>query len=195
MDSGYDSGIFNNVTPDFALYSHLVENNTDKGMAVQSVSYTNLDNVIIPLGINIIQGEQAIISILENNIPEDANVILEDNVSNTFTDLQTGDYTFISKTTLSETGRFYFHLSRGIPSPADTVLNSIEIYTNANPKQFVVKDQLDAKTTLQLYDIQGRIVNTENTKNGVDVSSLSAEIYVVQLLNATGNRTKKIILK
>ncbi len=66
--------MFENNTPDFAMYSHLVENNTGRDMAVQSVSYSDLDNVTIPLGINMVQGVQATVSILESNIPEGVTV-------------------------------------------------------------------------------------------------------------------------
>ncbi|EDP71447.1 CHU large protein [Flavobacteriales bacterium ALC-1] len=200
MDSGYDSAMFDSVTPSFAIYSHLVENNAGKDMAVQSVSYSDLDNVTIPLGINTVQGEQAIISILESNIPEGVNVILEDNVSNTFTDLQNIDYIFTPTTTLTETGRFYLHLSRGVLGTTDNVLNGIEIYTDSYPKQVVIKGQLEHNTTFKLYDLQGRLVNiqslnTENTIQRVDVSNLTAGIYVVQLESNSSNRTQKIILK
>jgi uncharacterized protein (DUF2141 family) len=192
--------MFEAVTPNFAMYSHLVENNSGLDMAVQSVSYLDLDNVTIPLGINVAQGEQATVSILDSNIPEGTTVILEDNVSNTFTDLQTGDYVFTPTTTLSETGRFYIHMSRGTLGTAENVLNGLEIYTNTNPKEIVIKGQLESQTKLQLYDIQGRLVNTQvlntqDTKHSVDVSSLSAGIYVVQLQNTNGNRTQKVILR
>lgn len=200
MDSGYDSAMYSDDTPSFAMYSHLVENNSGKDMAVQSVSYGDLDNVTIPLGINLTQGEQAVISIFENNIPEGVNVILEDNVTNTFTNLLTSDYTFTPNSTLTDTGRFYLHFSRGILSTTDNVFNGLEIYTNANPKQIVVKGQLAANTTFNLYDLQGRLVNTqslntENTKHRVDVSNLTAGVYVVQLESNNGNKTQKVILK
>ncbi len=111
-----------------------------------------------------------------------------------------GDYTFTPTTTLSETGRFYIHMSREALSTAENVLNGLEIYTNNNPKEIVVKGLVEAKTTLQLYDIQGRLVNTQlldtnDTKHSIDVSSLAAGIYVVQLQNVTGNRTQKVIIK
>ncbi|WP_299119810.1 T9SS type A sorting domain-containing protein [uncultured Winogradskyella sp.] len=200
MDPGYDSAMFDETTPAFAMYSHLVENNFGKDMAVQSVSYSDIDNVTIPLGINIAQGEQATVSIFENNIPEGITVILEDNVTNTFTNLLEGDYIFTPTTTLSETGRFYIHFSNTTLNTTENILNGLEIYTNANPKEIVVKGQLESKTTLQLYDIQGRLVNTQllntkDTKHTVDVSNLSAGVYVVQLLNNFGNRTQKVILK
>jgi len=200
MDFGYDSGIFNEATPDFAIYSHLVENNAGKDMAVQSVGFSDLNSVTIPLGINIGQGEQATISIFENKIPEDTTVILEDNVNNTFTNLLEGDYSFTATTTLTETGRFYIHMSRGALSTTENILNGLEIYTNSNPKEIIIKGKLESKTILKLYDIQGRLVNTQllntkDAKHSLNVSNLLAGIYIVQLESDTGNRTQKVILK
>jgi len=200
MDPGYDSAMFESTTPDFAMYSHLVENNSGKDMAVQSVSYSDLDNVTIPLGINVAQGEQASVSILDSNIPEGTTVILEDNVSNTFTDLQAGDYIFTPTTTLSETGRFYLHMSRGILGTTENVLTGLEIYTTDSPKEIVIKGQLENNTALKLYDLQGRLVNTQvlstkTTQHSINVSNLSAGVYVVQLQNTSGSRTQKVIVK
>ena len=120
--------------------------------------------------------------------------------NNTFTNLLEGDYTFTSTTTLTETGRFYVHFNNTTLGTIDATLNGLEIYTNTNPKEIVVKGQLDGKTTLQLFDIQGRLVstqflNTKNTRNSVDVSNLVAGVYIVQLENNSGNRTQKVILK
>ncbi|WP_299098979.1 T9SS type A sorting domain-containing protein [uncultured Winogradskyella sp.] len=199
MDPGYDSEMFESTSPEFSIYSHLVQDNLGKDMAAQSVSYSDLDNVTIPLGINIIQGEQATVSISESFIPENVEVTLEDNVTNTFTNLLEGDYTFTPSTTLTETGRFYIHFNAtnalGI---TDNILNGLEIY--AISKTIVVKGQLEEDTTLNVFDIQGRIVNTtalnsRNTENNVDVSNLSAGIYVVQLQSNIGNRTQKVIIK
>ena len=200
MDNGYDTAMFGSTTPSFALYSHLVENNTGKDMAVQTVSFTDLNNVTIPLGVNLTQGEQATISITEEIVPDDATIILEDNVTNTFTNLRDGDYTFTPSTTLTETGRFYIHMSRESLSTTENMLNGLEIYTKSNPKTITIKGQLDSNTTFNLYDIQGRLVSsqaltTKSTQQTIDVSNLTSGVYVVQLQNTTGNRTQKVILR
>jgi hypothetical protein len=200
MDPGYDSALFESNTPEFAMYSHLVENNSGKDMAVQSVSYSDLDNTTIPLGINSVQGVQTTVAILESDIPEGTTVILEDNVSNTFTDLNASDYTFTPSTTLRSTGRFYLHFSSQLLNVSDTRLTGLEIYTNSSSKTIVIKGQLEAQTKVQLYDIQGRLVSAtllerNNTEHVINVSELSAGVYVVQMQNTSGSRTEKVILK
>ena len=200
MDPGYDSALFESSTPEFAIYSHLVENNSGKDMAVQSLSYSDLDNTTIPLGINSVQGVQTTVAILESDIPEGTTVILEDNVSNTFTNLNTSDYTFTPSTNLTSTGRFYLHFSSQLLNVSDTRLTGLEIYTNPSSKTIVIKGQLEAQTKVQLYDIQGRLVSAtvldrNNTEHIINVSELSAGVYVVQMQNTSGSRTEKVILK
>ncbi|WP_179022221.1 T9SS type A sorting domain-containing protein [Winogradskyella forsetii] len=201
MDAGYDAEMFEANTPSFAIYSHLVEDNLGKDFAVQSVSYSDLNNVTIPLGINVAQGEQAVISISEMNIPDGTTVILEDNTTNTFTNLLESDYTFTPTTTLNDTGRFYIHFSSETLGLNDDTKNSIEISTDVPTKTIVVKGQLESQTKLNLYDIQGRLVisqsiNSKNLEQRIDVSSLTAGIYVVELQNNTStNRTQKVIIR
>ena len=140
-------------------------------------------------------------SISESNIPEGTTVILEDNVANTFTNLLEGDYTFTSATTLTDTGRFYIHFSRESLGINENILNGIEIYTNSTLKSITIKGQLESKTTFNLYDIQGRIVSTQllnskTTENNINVSNLSAGIYVVELQNNSGTtKTQKVIIR
>jgi len=201
MDAGYDSEMFESNTFEFAIYSHLVEDNLGKDLAVQSVSYSDLENVTIPLGINIVQGEQGIVSISESNIPADTTVILEDNVTNTFTNLLEEEYSFTSATTLNSTGRFYIHFSRTVLGVNDNILNGLEIISNASTETIVVKGQLDNQTIFKLYDIQGRIVNiqllnSKITENSINVSNISTGIYIVELQNESGNlKTQKIIIR
>jgi hypothetical protein len=199
MDSGYDSEMFEANAPAFSIYSHLVQDNLGKNMAAQSVSYSDLENVTIPLGINIEQGVQGTVSISESFIPEGTIVTLEDNVNNTFTNLLEGDYVFTPSTSLTDTGRFYLHFAtQSTLSDSDNLLNGLEIY--AISKTITIKGLLESETTFNLYDVQGRLVNTtelnsRNTQNSVDVSNLSAGIYVVQLQNNAGTRTQKVIIK
>ncbi|WP_178983460.1 T9SS type A sorting domain-containing protein [Winogradskyella helgolandensis] len=200
MDPGYDSELFETTAPAFSIYSRLVEDNLGKNMAAQSVSYSDLESVTIPLGINIAQGEQGVVSIAEHNIPVGTTVVLEDNVANTFTNLLEGDYTFTSATTLNSTGRFYLHFGQTTLGVNDNLLNGLEIFVNANPKSIVVKGQLEGQTAFKLFDIQGRLVTTQslsadNTEHRIDASNLTAGIYVVQLQNTSGNRTQKVIIR
>lgn len=200
MDIGYDSSVFNNINTDFSIYSHLVENNVGINMAVQSVDFRSIDNVTIPLGINASQGQLITVSISDINIPEGIDVFLEDNVTNSFTNLQTSDYNFTPSTTLTQTGRFYVHFSRETLGNSENLLNGLDIYTSRSTKEIIIKGLLENDTQLTLFDVQGRTINTatlnaSDTNHNINVSHLASGIYIVQLTANNMNRTKKVIIK
>lgn len=200
MDSGYDSAMFNETTPEFALFSHSVENNTGIDLAVQSVNYGALENIIIPLGVNANQGEQLTFSIYDTDIPVEYTIYLEDTVDNTFTLLNDSDYIFTPNTDLSGTGRFYLRLNNETLSTTDSEFDRIEIYTTARPSTLFVKGQLNVPTQLEMYDIQGRLVlrndlNITRTSNEINIANFNSGVYLVKLSDGTQQRTQKVIIK
>ena len=201
LDLGYDASVFNRVAPSYAIYSHLVENSTGLDMAIQSVSFNDLNNnLVIPLGINATQGEQITVSMPSITLPSDVEVYLEDNLTNTFTLLNSNNYNFTADTNLSGIGRFYLRFETTTLGTVDNELNALHIYTTANPKELVIKGTLLNTTKAMLYDIQGREVlsqSLEIDKNlqKIDVSALSTGVYVVNLQSKTNSTNMKIIIK
>ncbi|WP_418637898.1 beta strand repeat-containing protein [Winogradskyella sp.] len=200
LDPGYDASLLGGVAPAFALYSHLVEDNTDVPLAVQALGKTDYMNITIPLGVNANQGEQLIFSINETNLPNTVDIYLEDNVTNTSTLLNTSDYTLTPNVDLNGTGRFYLRVTDNSLSISDNSLDQLNIYNNQKDKTVVISGQLAETTTAKLYDIQGRTVSTSllqnlNSLQTIDVSGLKAGVYVVQLVNGSQNKTQKIIIR
>ncbi|WP_179318055.1 fibronectin type III domain-containing protein [Winogradskyella helgolandensis] len=199
LDPGYDSGIYGSAG-EFALYSHLVENNTGTNMGIQTINNTNLGSeVIIPLGVNATQGQQLTFTIAESTLTSSVNLYLEDNVTNTSTLLNSNDYVLTPNTDLSGTGRFYLRFSNSTLSTLDNTLDQLSIYSNKSDKTIVISGQLTEETTAKIYDIQGRVVMTsllENTSRtqSINVSKLNAGVYVVQLINGSQNKTQKVII-
>ncbi len=200
LDPGYDASLLGGVAPAFALYSHLVEDNTDVPLAVQALGKTDYMDVTIPLGVNANQGEQIIFSINETNLPNTVEVYLDDNITNTSTLLNTGNYTLTPNVDLNGTGRFYLRVTDNSLSISDNSLDHLNIYNNQKDKTVVISGQLAETTTAKLYDIQGRTVSTSllqnlNSLQTIDVSGLKAGVYVVQLVNGSQNKTQKIIIR
>ncbi len=199
LDPGYDTGTYGGSAN--GIFTNLVEENIGVPMANQSVPYTAMNDVVIPLGINAIQGEQ--ISIGLNNtstIPENINVYLEDIITNTWTLLNTGDYILTPTVDLSGTGRFFLRFTSSTLSVDDSVLNGLQMFTDQSSKSIVVKGLLQDTTSITIYDIQGRevlqqLLDSSSTTNNIDASSLSTGIYVAHLNNRTQHKTQKIILK
>ena len=146
QDPNYDSEVFG-TSPSFALYSHLVEDNSGKAIGVQSIGNTRLSDVVIPLGVNIESGEQVTFSISETTLSGDVNVYLEDRISNTFTALNNLDYTFTSDVELNGTGRFYLRFAEESTLDINNnELSNIKIYNANASKTIVVKGELSTNS-------------------------------------------------
>lgn len=199
MDSGYDAAMFNGHTPDFALYSHLVENNNGLDLAVQAVNFDAINDVIIPLGINANQSEQLTISILETDIVDGIDIYLEDTVANTFTLLNASDYIFTPNTDLTGTGRFFLRFSGDVLSTPEENFDTIQIYTTKTPRTLFIKGALQEKTIAEIYDIQGRLIltailDTSSNSNQIDISNIKAGVYIVNVKNNTQKKSQKVII-
>ncbi|MGR7813238.1 T9SS type A sorting domain-containing protein [Lacinutrix undariae] len=200
LDHGYDAARFGNTIPEFALYSHLVQDNQGRAMLVQSLSDNDLTNVTIALGVNANQGEQMTFSINASTIPETVQVYLEDNVTNTFTLLNTGDYTITPSETINGTGRFFLRYADSALNTVENELNGINVFAKSDTKTIEIRGLLAHKTTCTLYDIQGRAIKTEtlNTNTNaqaITTNNLSAGVYIVKLTNNTQQKTQKVIIK
>lgn len=200
LDPGYDAAIWNETPPNFAIYSNLVQNNTGVPMALQALNDNDLSNVIIPLGVNANANETLTFSILESTLPSTIKVYLEDINTNSVVLLNTGDYTFTPITNISGTGRFYLRFIKTTLNTVDQTLETLKIFANNIDRTIVISGQLYSETDFNLYDISGRVINTtqldtNSNRQSVDVSKLSAGIYIVELLSENNEkRIKKLII-
>ncbi|MCK8478976.1 fibronectin type III domain-containing protein [Psychroserpens algicola] len=200
MDFNYDSSVFGDQAPsNFALYSHLLEDNNGIDMAIQSLGFDALSNAVIPLGVHIAQGQQLTISISESTLPENIEVYLEDSVNNTFTLLNNSDYTITLNEDLSNIGRYFLRFNEDTLSTVSTEDNTIEIYTSTNTKVVYIKGQLIEDTDLSIYDIQGRLVkhitlDSAQTTHRIDASSIARGAYIVALKNSVQKKTQKVVI-
>ena len=64
LDAGYDSRTFPSASN--AIYTRLIEDDEGINMSIQTLNFDEINNKVIPLGINAEAGEEAIISISHN---------------------------------------------------------------------------------------------------------------------------------
>ena len=198
LDVGYDAELWGNTTPNFAIYSHLVEDNTGKAITLQSINNTDISDISIPLGVHANQGEQLTFSIAEMTLPDTVSVYLEDVVTKTITLLNTSDYVISPTTTLSGTGRFFLRTSEGALSTNN--LETLNIFALHSSKELIVSGELQDATTLELYDIQGRKVlsttlDSSLLENRINTASISTGVYVTKVFSNNQTKTKKVIIK
>ncbi|QXP78586.1 MULTISPECIES: T9SS type A sorting domain-containing protein [Winogradskyella] len=199
LDPGYDAGAYAGSAN--GIYTNLVENNVGIELAIQALPYNDFNDEVVPLGVVSDAATQLTIGLNATitTIPSTVNIYLEDNVTNTWTLLNTNNYVFTPSTTLNGTGRFYVHFSSMALSIDDNMFNGINIYTEQASKTVVVEGLLNADTTAVIYDMQGRLVlqkalNTANTTNVFNVSALKTGVYIVELKSEAQKRTQKIMI-
>lgn len=78
LDPGYDAAIYGGKKNELMLYSHLVKNDIGRNMAIQSFNLTDLNDLVIPLGLKASTGKQIIFSIEDFTLAAGSNVYLED---------------------------------------------------------------------------------------------------------------------
>ncbi|WP_298946202.1 T9SS type A sorting domain-containing protein [uncultured Polaribacter sp.] len=195
LDFGYDAGAFSGTAD--GIYTNLVENNTGLALAVQSLSYNDFNDVVVPVAINSEAGVELTISLdaASLTIPSDTYVYLKDNLLNTKTLLNDADYVFTPDAKLSGAGRFFIQFSAKALSTDNFALNELLIYARQSSKTIIINGVLKTETVAKIFDIQGRIVleqklDNSSVSNIVDANALNTGIYIVQL----GNKTQKVII-
>lgn len=200
LDPGFDTSVFGNIAPDdFAIFSHLIEENEGIDMAIQSIPSSSLSSVVIPLGVNVNNGEQFTISIKDSSLPDAVDVYLEDTLNNTLTLLNDTDYMLTATSDIKDTGRYFLRFTDNTLSTQENSFDNLNIYTSRTTKELVINGQLSENTICNIYDIQGRLVNTTkldttNLENRIDVKTVSTGIYIVKLQNNNSEKTQKVIL-
>ena len=199
FDPGYDSALFSENPPAFSIYSHLVEDNSGTPLAVQTFNPIAMYDVVIPLGVNASQGQEVTLSITETDMPEDIIIYLEDTSNNSFTLLNTNDYVFTANDNLTGTGRFYLRFSGDALSVDKSNFTTVNIWSH--DKTINISGQLLSETKARLYDVNGRVVltntlNANSAKQTIDVSHISAGIYIMELDSKTNERRiEKLIIR
>lgn len=200
LDLGYDAGLYANNAPEFSIYSNLVQNSFGEPLGIQVLNSNSISNVTIPLGLNVLQGQQVEVSIAEIDIPENIDVYLEDLYNGTYTLLSNSSYTFTTNNDISGIGRFFLHFEANVLNIAVQPLDALSIYYSVN-KTIVISGQLNIETQLNLYDIHGRKVNSlrldiTNAIHHIDVSTLNTGIYIVELIDKFNHkRFQKLVIR
>jgi hypothetical protein len=201
LDAGYDAATYSQGSSGFSIFSNLVADNTGSAMAIQSLDYTDFNDVVVPLGINAKLAALTIsIDKLTNTLPANIGVYLEDRETSTFTLLTSKDYTFTPATDLKGAGRFYLHYSAKALTAESTDFNYIQIYTTISPREIMIKGSLKSDATADLYDVNGRLVLKQkleqtSTTHRIDASRLSVGFYLIKVFNDQGVKTQKIFIQ
>jgi hypothetical protein len=197
FDVGYD--VENFASTGLDVFSHLLQNNQEKKYTIQSLPQGQFETMIVPIGLKAAVNEQITFSSSQESLPVDVKVYLEDRKENVFTllDSENKSYQVTMSEDVNETGRFYVHTSSTVLDLEGLTSSKIKIYASNN--KLYLKNIDSENTHIRLFDVLGKKVFEENifitNHKKINLSHLSAGVYVVNLSTNKEKISKKIVLK
>ena len=200
FDSGYEGETFGGIKNSLDLFSQLVEGNQGKKYQVQSLPKSDLESMVIPIGVIADAGKEITFTADAVNLSSGLKVFLEDTQTNIFTRLDevNSEYKITLTETLNGVGRFYMHTTASVLSTEDIILNSVRMF-KTNASTLKITGLPKGKTSFYLYNILGKeMMTTIFTSNGnkeISLSKLASGIYLAKIQTEKGAISKKIILE
>ncbi len=187
LDVTYDAGMFKS-NPDFALYSHLIEENgIDFGLQCLPENY---DELVIPVGLDAPSGAEIIFSAESNNLPDNCLIILEDRDESILTPLHEDEcsYTITLNSKNNSIGRFYLHTSYLTTSrKAIAQQNPYQVISKPEFGQIQIFGPLQQQSVVRVYDIRGRLITSmkpeQSNTNTLPFKNVKSGIYILQIQN------------
>ena len=199
FDLGYDA-LIKNDGDNFNLYSAPLDGTVNK-LAIQTSHLDNMETRIIPVGVEAQAGQQLTFSIDNLTIADNITIWLEDRATGVWTELNsTSTYVLNTAEIISGIGRFYIHFeNQETLNIQDINSNQIEIKAISGANIITVSGNLDRDSVLELYDVAGRKLLTQNldsykTMHRIDVEHLPVAAYIVNVHNDTQKTSKQIII-
>ncbi|MDA9026613.1 cellulase family glycosylhydrolase [Flavobacteriaceae bacterium] len=198
FDNGYDSSLFGG--DDLSIYTELVENNTGKKLAIQSLPNSNFENMVIPVGVMLAEGSDITFTADALNIPANYKVYLEDRVTNIVTRLDEANSEYVVFIESGNTnGRFYLHAKTSAALITDTNnLSTISMFTTSN-SNLRVQGLHEGDGSILIFNILGKeMFKTSfegNGANDITLPNLANGIYIIKLVSQNGTINKKIIIQ
>lgn len=199
LDPGYDAGVFSGESSSFSIFTHLVTDNTGVPFALQCLPTTNLETMVIPVGILSEANQTITISAESVNLPTGIHTYLEDTETGAFINLNEEEYLLTTKTALEGVGRFFLHTKSNVLSNDNESFSAnISMFKTANHTLRIL-GLIDGNATIRLFDVLGKEVFTKKfkgqRKTDIILPNLKAAVYMVSLQSETGKKTQKIIIE
>ncbi|MCG8211616.1 T9SS type A sorting domain-containing protein, partial [Tenacibaculum finnmarkense genomovar finnmarkense] len=201
FDNGYDSKMFGGVKASkLEVFTELITENKGNKLAIQSLPSTNMEAMVVPVGITAEAGKEVTFSVNAKNLPEGINIYLEDRVANTFTNISNKGYKVVLENAAKGTGQFYIHTtSKDLENVTiEQNLQDVSIYKSANNSVTITGLQSE-NASLNVYSMLGeKVISKQFKVTGVSVIELpkmAKGVYIVEVISNSKKITKKIILE
>ena len=196
LDPGYDAGILRSGKG-FDIYSKLV---TDNGVdfAIQSLPGRSADSYVISIGADAIKGGEVVFSAQTTNLPVGYDVMLEDKLTNTVTNLKNGElYVANIASDTKGTGRFYLHVGSSVQT-AIKELQKDDILVYTIGQIMYIKGNVSNNAQFMVYSIDGRLVKQVAAKsqnlNQINIAGYSPGIYFVNVQDKVKHKPVKFVV-
>ncbi len=196
FDYGYDA---RTIDPQDEDMNSFIE---DEKMVIQTYAPIT-DDKVIDLVFNSTGTYDYTLEIIElENIAEDQDIYLRDNLTDTYFDLRSGQYSFSSEFNGEDTERFDIVFQSGDTLDTEEFANDDTlIFVNNTEDMLYVKGLTTQAKQLSITSMLGQNIKTYNNinnqvlENGINISSLSSGIYLVSVLTDNNQSIdKKVII-
>ena len=197
IDLGYDA---KRLATNVSLYSHLDDGSDVLGIQARG---TFEENAKIPMGFATLVDEKLDYTISIKNIEGlnlgTATAYLIDTFENVITNLSESNYTFMSEKGIYD-NRFILQFTpEGVLGTNDNLLETVSVYPNPTQNIVTIVSPQTIVTSAAVYDIRGRIVSEVNFSNQtnyqIDLSSMEAALYFIDIVTESGTVNKRVIKK
>jgi hypothetical protein len=183
LDPTYDAGLLKGGS-DLVVYSLLVEDNGIP-FAIQALPANDFSSMVIPVGLDFKTGGEVVFSSESINLPSDCQVILEDRLNKTFTDLSQKVYTATVGANSSIADRFRLHtsyLTTGLN--AETLAGKLSAWAIRNT-EMIVRGDVSSQAVASVYDLLGRLILTQQldagSMNSIRLPMIKSGVYMLHI--------------
>ena len=200
LDKGMDASVFSLAHN--MIFSRLIENDNGTDFSIQSLSFDEMWDKTIPIGINVLENEEFTITIPHRTTPADLKIYLEDTELNTLTNLVEEDYVLIPQTDMQGVGRYFIHTSADTMNISEVSTSMLNAYKEINANYITIEGLAtqSGNTRVGLFNILGgKILDTEldnlTNTHEISINGLSKGIYIIELESANERLTKKLLIQ
>jgi hypothetical protein len=196
LDPGYDLGILRNGHG-FDIYSKLVNDNGVDFM-VQTLPGKSTDSYVIPIGVDATKGGEIIFSANALNLPVGYDVMIEDKLTNSVTDLK-NDGLYVAEITANNKGigRFYLHVGSSVQTAIQEIQKNELMVYNIGQTTYI-KGDVSTNAQFLVYSIDGRLVDrfnaTSQNLNRINTGSFKPGVYFVNVLDVNKYKPVKFVV-
>jgi hypothetical protein len=199
LDPSYDAGLLNSK-PDFSIYTKLLDEDPGIGFKIQCLPYQDTTDLVIPVGVDILNGGEVSFSTAGVYLPLIQKIVLEDRLKGLQTDLTTqgSSYVVLLEENTQDSGRFFLH----IKDPTATAIvkkypEEIPFFAYYLHSSITIHGMVGKNATAYLLDMTGRYLGTYPLQKGdrhkIPVSSLKDGLYLVAVVDGQNRKVLKIL--